>query len=187
MLSGKVCCPHYAASLTPDEVRLRLRELDAGRLQMKGEKQSAVTAQLAGLRAGASPEAYAAVFEGIAAQRPGRKAQGACGSPDRSKPRKTDGRTVKTGERTIIAGLLRSALAVLSDPAVPGAEKRTALSPIVERVICRKGGADVFAPGLFEGFWGKNSDFLGKDGILSGEAGARQTYQTTCIGINTHK
>ncbi len=87
-----------------------------------------------------------------------------------------------------MAGLLRSALAVLSDPAVSGSEKRGALAPIVDRVICQKGGADVvFAPGLFEDFWGKNSDFLGEDNILSSETGSRSTYQTTCMGINTQR
>ena len=50
-----------------------------------------------------------------------------------------------------MAGMLKAALAVLSDPDVPGSEKRSALAPIVERVICRKGGADVvFAPGLLD-------------------------------------
>ena len=72
------------------------------------------------------------------------------------------------------AGMLKAALAVLSDPDVPGSEKRSALAPIVERVICQKGGADViFAPGLFEEPWGKGRD--------------AQTYQTTCIGISTQR
>ena len=99
----------------------------------------------------------------------------------------------KTDDGTVMAGPLRSALAVLSDPAVPGSEKRTALSPIVERVICRKGGADVvFAPGLFEEPWGKDNgvwskDGPGKDGSLSGEESTRQTYQTTCMGMRTQR
>ena len=182
------------ASQTPDEARRLLRELDAGLLLMKGEEQSAVTAQLAGIRAGASPEAYAAVFADIAARRKDLegKRKALSGSPGRPKAGKTD-------DGSVMAGLLRSALAVLSDPAVPGAEKRTALSPIVERVICRKGGADVvFAPGLFGDSWGKDNivwskdsvwskDGIGENGSLSGEDNARQTYHTTCIGIKTHK
>ena len=131
--------------LTPDEVRCRLREMDATLMQLKGEEQSAVTAQLAGIRAGASPEAYAAVFADIAARRKGLegKRKALSSSPGRPK-------AGKTGDGSVMAGLLRFAPAVLSDPSVPGAEKRGALAPIVERVICRKGGADVvFAPGLF--------------------------------------
>ena len=148
---------------------------------MKGEEQSAVTAQLAGTRAGASPEAYAAVFADIAARRKDlegkRKALSI--SPRRPKAGKTD-------DGSVMAGLLRSALAVLSDPAVPGAEKRGVLSPIVERVICRKGGADVvFAPGLFGDSWGKDNmwskDGIGEDGSPSGGESARSTYQTTCM------
>ena len=175
-------------SLTPDEVRRHLRELDSGLLMMKGEEQSAVTAQIAGIRAGASPEAYAAVFADIAVRRKDLegKRRALSGSPGRPKVGKTD-------DSTVMTGLLRSALAVLSDPAVPGSEKRTALSSIVERVICRKGGADVvFAPGLFDELWGKDNniwskDGIGKDGSLSGEDSKRQAYQTTCIGIKTHR
>ena len=176
-----------AASQTPDEARRLLRELDAGLLLMKGEEQSAVTAQLAGIRAGASPEAYAAVFADIAARRKDLegKRKALSGSTGRPKAGETD-------DGSVMAGLLRSALAVLSDPAVPGAEKRAALSPIVERVICRKGGADVvFAPGLFGDSWSKDNVWskgsTGEDGSLSGGGSTRQTYQTTCIGISTHK
>lgn len=87
----------------------------------------------------------------------------------------------KKGDGGVMAGMLRAALTVLSDPDVPGSEKRSALSPIVERVICRKGGADVvFAPSLFDEPWGEGNDLWGKDG-------ARQTYQTTCMGISTHR
>lgn len=39
-----------AARLTPDEVRGRLRDLDADLLHLKGEEQSAVAALLAGIR-----------------------------------------------------------------------------------------------------------------------------------------
>ncbi len=64
---------------------------------------------------------------------------------------------------------------MLSDPDVPGSEKRSALAPIVERVICQKGGTDVvFAPGLVENAWGG-------DGPFGEEGGARHIYQTACI------
>ncbi len=164
------------ARLTPDEVRSRLRELDTVLSQLKGEEQAAVTAQLAGIRAGASPDAYAAVFADIAARRKDLegKRRAFCGPTRRPK-------AGKASDSDVMAGMLKAALAVLSDPAVPGSEKRAALSPIVERVICRKGGADViFAPGLFEESWSK-------DNIFSNETGARSTYQTTCMGIRTHR
>ena len=111
-----------ATRLAPDEVRRRLREVDAGLLLVKGEEHSAVAVQLAGIRAGTSPEAYAAVFAGIAARRKDlegkRRVLG--GSVGRPKAGKAE-------DSSVMAGLLRSALAVLSDPAVPGAEKRSAL------------------------------------------------------------
>ena len=162
--------------LTPDEVRCRLREMDAALMQLKGEEQSAVHAQLAGIRAGASPDAYAAVFADIATRRKDLEAKrGMLSGPPR-RPK-----AGKTGDADVMAGMLKAALAVLSDPAVPGAEKRGVLSPIVERVICRKGGADViFAPGLFGDSWSKDNVWS-KDNILSSETGSRSTYQTTCM------
>ena len=171
-----------AAKLTPDEVRRRLRELDAALIQLKGEEQSAVTAQLAGIRAGASPEAYAAVFADIAARRKDLEAKrGMLSGPPR-RPK-----AGKTGDADVMAGMLKAALAVLSDPAVPGSDKRSALAPIVDRVICQKGGADVvFAPGLFDEPWARAGGLWSEDNVPGGD-GARSTYQTTCIGISTHK
>jgi len=111
----------------------------------------------------------AAVFANIAARR--KELNGKRGALPGPAPRPKTGRA---GDREVMAGMLKAALAVLSDPDVPGSEKRSALAPIVERVICRKGGTDVvFAPGPFDESWGKGGD--------------TQTYQTTCIGISTHK
>lgn len=170
-----------AAKLTPDEARRHLRDLDTDLMHLKSEEQSAVAAQLAGIRAGASPEAYAAVFAGIAARRKDlEEKRGALSGPLRIS------KGGKKGAGDIMAGMLRAALAVLADPDIPGFEKRSALSPIVERVICRKGGADVvFAPGLFDEPWGEGNDLWSKDPCS--KDGTRQTYQTTCIGIRTHR
>ena len=88
----------------------------------------------------------AAVFADIAARR--KELNGKRGALPGPAPRPKTGRA---GDREVMAGMLKAALAVLSDPDVPGSEKRSALTPIVERVICRKGGADVvFAPGLLD-------------------------------------
>lgn len=164
------------AKPSPEEVRTRLRDLDAGLVQIKADEQAAVQAQVAGMRAGASPDAYAAVFADIAARR--KDLEGRRGAlSGRARCPKPG----KTGDGEVVAGMLKAALAVLSNPDVPGHEKRSALAPIVERVVCRKGGADVvFAPGLFDGPWGEGDDLWSKDG-------ARSTYQTTCIGISTHR
>jgi len=87
----------------------------------------------------------------------------------------------KTGDGDVMAGMLKAALAVLSDPDLPGSEKRNALAPIVDRVICQKGGADaVFAPRFFDESWGGDSP-LGEGG------GARHIYQTTCMGMRTQR
>ena len=135
-----------------------------------------MTAQLVGIRAGASPDAYAPMFADIAARRKDLNGQwGALSGPSR-RPK-----AGKADEGEVMAGMLKAALAVLSDLHLPGSEKRNALAPIVDRVICQKGGADVvFAPGLFDESWGG-------DGPLGEGGGARHTYQTTCIGISTHR
>ncbi len=54
----------------------------------------------------------------------------------------------------------------------------------------------VFAPDLFDEPWRKDKrkdnnlwikDSIGKGGSPSGEESTRQTYHTTCMGINTHR
>jgi len=86
-----------------------------------------------------------------------------------------------------MVGLLRSALAALSDPAVPGSEKRGALAPIVDRVICQKGNADiVFAPGLFDEPWGRAEGLWREDDVPAGDR-VRSAYQTTCIACDVRR
>lgn len=71
---------------------------------------------------------------------------------------------------------------------------KQALALIVNRVICRKEGADViFAPNLFDEPWGRAEGLWSEANILNGanvlngakiphgENEARSTYQTTCI------
>ncbi len=164
-----------ATKHSPEEPRHLLRDMDSALAELKAEEQSAIHAQLAGIRAGASPDAYAPVFADIALRRKDLEARRAAlsGSHRRTK-------AGKKGDEAAMAGMLKAALDVLSDPNVPGSEKRSALAPIVERVICRKGGGDVvFVPGLFDEPRDNGGSLMGGDD--------HQTYQTTCIGINTQR
>lgn len=137
-----------------DQARRELADMDRALQQLKDEEAAAIQGQIAGIRAGASPDAYAAVFADIAARRKdiedrrGRlahgirpqQAQGAAGGPRRG--------TVGPGEDLALKALADAAM-VLSAPDVPGETKRDIIGMVIARVVCQKGGADVyFLPGF---------------------------------------
>ena len=53
----------------PDALRRELRDLDAALTELNAQETASIQAQIAGIRAGASPDAYAAVFADLAARR----------------------------------------------------------------------------------------------------------------------
>ena len=125
------------------------RELAAterGLKALEEEQAAAVRAQIAGIMAGASPEAYAAVFADIAARRQemGERWEFLRKAGSRLKPKAASGREAEVREAA-----LRDVYAVLSSPDVDGSAKRKAVGNLVARVVCQKGGADVaFHPGV---------------------------------------
>lgn len=140
--------PESAATVA--KMRGELAELDAVLRQIAEEETAAVQAQIAGLRAGASPEAYAKVFAVIAMRRKETQerrdvlAQAIARVPG-AKP--TKGRP---NLPEIKASALANVCEALASPTVEGAEKRHLLGRVVDRVVCGKGGAEVwFAPGAF--------------------------------------
>ena len=131
-------------------MRRELAGLDSALRQIAEEETAAVQAQISGLRAGASPDAYAKVFAAMAGRRKETQerrdvlAQALARVPG-AKP---------TKGRLNLAEIKASALAnvceALASPTVEGAEKRHLLGRVVDRVVCGKGGAEVwFAPGAF--------------------------------------
>ena len=163
-----------AKPASPDAGVKEMADIEEALKQLANDEAAAVQAQIAGMQAGASAHAYAAVFGDLAARRKDmedrrgvlsrQQAQGKL-KPTQASPKEAD----------MTRNALADAWRVLTDPAVEGARKRQILGTIVQRVVCKKDGAQVaFVPGLFmdEG-----------DNLES----SRRTCYTTCIGISTHK
>ena len=138
---------------TPD-TRRELASLERELARLRDEEAAAVQAQIAGIRAGASPDAYAAAFADMAARRKdmedrrGRLVRALTAERPQAGaggPRRGNG---EPGEDLALKALADAAL-VLSAPDVPGETKRDIVGMVVERVICRKDGAEVhFLPGF---------------------------------------
>ena len=143
-----------APSADPDAARREIAAVDRALSELSAQEAAAIQAQIAGIRAGASPDAYASVFADLAARR-----------KDWESRRGELSRSVRAGEPKAKRGgegaeatvqqeaVHRQAVAdvrrVLTSPLVPGSEKRDALGMIVDKVICRRGGAEVvFLPGV---------------------------------------
>ena len=146
-----------SATLTPGEVRCHLRERNTALNSAKGEKQSALAAHLAGIRAGASSESSAALFADSAAQRPRREAQGAF-RPGRARSGEASGAGTDCG---------------------PGEPLRGIADGILPQACSINPGAETMAFGA--------RTAAAKTDILSSEGGLRQSYHTTCMGMSTHR
>jgi site-specific DNA recombinase len=148
------------------DARTELARLTRAVEQLRTEESAAVQAQIAGMRSGASPDAYAAVFADIAARR--KDLENRRGELNRclaSAEADPEGRS----DQAITQRALADALGVLTSGAVAGNRKHDAVMQIVDRVVCLKTGAEVyFIPGIF----GENKTASdGREAIL----------QTTCM------
>jgi hypothetical protein len=150
-----------------------LRAIDRVLRTLRSDEAAAVQGQIAGIRAGASPDAYADVFAEIAAKRKDMEQRG--GTLKRILRANADpagGTTAKLSE--VYQMMFEDTLRVLTTESVSGATKRAAVGIVIDKVVCNKQGGDVyFIPGIF----GESGD-----SYLS-----RSTFQTTCIGIKTQK
>ena len=118
-----------------------LRDLDA-------QQSAAVKAQIAGIMAGASPNAYDAAFAELAAKREKLTAQREAllrQRPNTQRKRHTE--ITEDDFPRILADVRHT----LTHPDIPGDQKRDAIGLIVEKVFCRTDGAEVvFQSGLFD-------------------------------------
>ncbi len=161
----------YRASLTfeQEDAASEQRDLERALEQLRTEEAAAIRAQIAGIRSGASPEAYAAVFADIAARR--KDVENRLGEIARVGTRRSQ--PADTGRKDTLQKALTDTRAVLLFDTVPGREKHDTVMQVVQKVVCRKEGAEVvFVPGLF----GENEDDPQKSIV-----------HTTCIGIKTQK
>ncbi len=145
--------------------------LEGALSELKAEEQATAQAQIAGIRAGAAPDVYAAMFADIAVRRKALQSRLAQAQHVPA-ARPTQKGRVKTVNMDAALGVLEQAWRVLNSPDVEGYVKRDLLLTLVEKVVCQKEGAEVvFLPGVFS---------------EAGE-GAEATLYTTCIGIKTHR
>ncbi len=147
------------AALAPDpeegkrssaSIRREVIRVDKALQDLTAQEAATVQAQIAGIIAGASPSAYSGAFADIAAKR--KDLEDRRGTLQQSLRR--IGATAKpalseTGEAAIRARALEQMQRVLSSPDVEGSVKRAIIARVIDRVICRKGGAVVvFLPGV---------------------------------------
>ena len=152
-----------AGSPTPRaaDARRELVKLDAALKAIQQDEAAAVQAQIAGIRAGASPDAYADAFAEIAARRKDLldrrgvlKAAEQSAEREGARPR-TGGASAGADGAGLERELLAAALRVLTSPEISGARKRDIIATIVEKVVCQPDGAHVsFLPQLFGGALG---------------------------------
>ncbi len=147
----------YRQSPTPADTGAgeeELKSLTAALDELKQEELRLVQAQMAGMRAGASADAYAELFGDLAARRKDMEARRQALAHDlrRQAGRPSAGKCSGAELAAFPGAALEEAWVLLSDPDVPGSAKRDVIMTLVERVICQKGGADVvFLPGVFGG------------------------------------
>jgi hypothetical protein len=135
--------------ISATELRHELTKIDRTLKELGGQEAATVAAQVRGIMAGASADAYAAMFADIAAKRNdledrrghlARQLNRASGDQRASKPIRSDRLRHLAETRE-----------VLTSDDVSGSEKRDLVGTIIEKVVCRKGGADVyFLPGVVD-------------------------------------
>jgi hypothetical protein len=141
----RVCCearnvrPKNAPGKELTEVKEQLEALET-------EEKGIVLAQIEGVRAGASTHIYLQMLSKIALRRKELM--------DRLRLARTDHGEIKpslSASKVDLKQVLSDIKLALTSEHVTGAEKRDLLGSIVDRVVCRKDGADVhFLPGLFD-------------------------------------
>lgn len=145
-------------STDAEEARRELAALNKALDQLKKEEAAAVQGQIAGIRAGASPDAYREIFADIAARRKDLEDRRGRLSVALAEP-KRENVDKQQRVKNAVQQALSDAYRVLSDPEVPGVTKRDILMTLVEKVICHKDGVEVvFVPGLFEEAENNGSD-----------------------------
>ncbi len=120
--------------------------------------QATVKAQIAGILAGADPDAYAAEFAALARARQAleeRQGKLRLAAPVKAPGQEAAAGKEKVGGKEAQAGkeafprLLAQMRAVLTSPDVPGEKKRDIIGTVIEKVYCLPGGAQVvFKPGV---------------------------------------
>ncbi len=123
------------------DARQEMKRLDAALSELAANDLLAVQAQMAGMKSGASPDAYAAVFADLAAQR--KDLEDRRGILARQVRAETEGNKPNAAAETLPKEqmkqqALEDIVRVLSSPALLGSVKRDALAHLIEDVTPRR-------------------------------------------------
>ncbi len=173
-IAAALAAYRQAKPLPTSNAREELKALDKALEKLRTEEATTIQAQIAGMRAGASPDAYATVFADIALRRKDMENR----RGELSRAISSPAAPVPSASEVYTEKALADTLKVLTADEITGSEKHDAAMQIVNRVVCRKDGAEVvFMPGLF----GENQ------AIPGGSEAGESIVQTTCIGMRTQK
>ena len=132
--------------------RRELAAIDKALKDIAGDEAAAVQAQIAGIRAGASPDAYAEVFAALAGRRKDLEdRRGVVSKAVNAKPKAGQGKR----EAADLGRMLEDVRIALTSEHVPGHVKRDILGTVVEKVIPfkegpgKEGAEAFFIPGVF--------------------------------------
>ncbi len=130
-------------SRTELDPRAELVRLDDVLRELDDQEQALIRAQVAGIRAGASPNAYAAAFADLAGRRKDfEDRRGQLASIIRRPPTQANPSN-KDFDLQVIADI---DMALKSD-LVPKEDRRRLIRTVVEKVVCREDGAEVYFGG----------------------------------------
>jgi hypothetical protein len=159
--------------------RAELAALDQSLQQLKDEEMVAIQAQIAGIRAGASPDLYAEVFAQLAGRHKDMEDRRRILSSSLSRSTRLPKDRIRQADEMFVSQALEEAIRALTSEYTTGQEKRVLLGTVVDKVISHKEGADVvFAQSITNALLGGND---------TGNGESRDTFHTTCIGMSTHR
>lgn len=124
-------------SPSPNDAALEMARIADALARVEQDEAATVQAQIAGMRAGASPHAYAAVFADLAARR--KDLEDRRGVLARQRAAERGGAAeAPPKDMELTHRALEDAWRVLTDESVPGATKRRIIGTIVQRVVCQE-------------------------------------------------
>ena len=154
------------------DLRRELTILDQALAQLKAEEAASVQAQIAGMRRGVSPNAYAEAFAGIAVR--GKDMEDRRRLLNASLLRSSDPKARKDNPQTVLMSrAVEDALTALTNEDVTGPQKRLLLGRLQTGSSLTKKEPTCFSPPAF------SRGAEGEDG--SNSTGSPHTFHTTCI------
>ena len=154
---GETMTGQQPLTTSPASLRRERAGIDAALSRIAQDEIATVQAQIAGIRAGASPDAYASVFADLGSQR--KDLEDRRGvivqrlKMDNREPQEGEIKPENKGRQitqsNMTSQVLLDTARVLTSEAVLGQEKRDLIGSVISRVVCQVGGADIYyLPGV---------------------------------------